>query len=158
YQRIHILPESSSRSPPETICVVNVLPRSIDRKSKPHTKLSTHVSESYRQREAPGATTTGASVAERGRGAARYRVRPRSHHEEWTVQLDQGRHRRLQQGPHAPVLAVPVRGVRKADRHQGGPAGRRLELDRPAGDHDDPEQPAAGRAEPERVLQLCEGR
>ena len=50
------------------------------------------------------------------------------------------------------------RAVHQADRREGRSAGHRLELDRPAGQHDDPEQPAARRPEPELVLELRQGR
>ena len=50
------------------------------------------------------------------------------------------------------------RAVHQADRREGRSPGHRLELDRSAGQHDDPEQPAPRRPEPQLVLQLRQGR
>ena len=81
----------------------------------------------------------------RGRGAA---SRP----------VDQGGDRGVQPRPHPALLAGPGRAVHQADRRQGGSAGDRLELHRSAGQHHDPEQPAARRAQSQLVLELRQGR
>src|SRR3989440_605642 len=72
------------------------------------------------------------------RGGARRRLRAR----ERARPLDHRRHRRIQQGPHATLLAGARRAVRQAGRRHDRSADHRLELDRSAGQHDDPEQPA----------------
>ena len=71
--------------------------------------------------------------------------------------LHQAGRRGVLQGPHRGVLEAVRREVQGQDRQHPGRADRQLGRDRPAEQHDDPEQQRAGHPQPQRLRQLRQG-